>query len=75
MTADAWQAFEYEVQMFHETRARLRDSGLDSILRNALVESSLLHTRILVDALLGRQGKPDNVTLHQLLPSAASRQR
>lgn len=72
MTADAWRAFEYEVQMFYATRARLKDPGLDTIVHNALVESSLLHTRILVDALLGRSGKSDDVTLHQLLPSAAA---
>ena len=58
--------------MFYETRARLRDRSVDGILRNALVESSLLHTRILVDALLRRSGKPDDVTLAQLLPAAAS---
>ena len=76
MTETAWQAFEYEVLMFHETRARLRkpssDGSSDDILRNALVESSLLHTRVLVDALLGRQDKPDDVTLNRLLPASAS---
>lgn len=52
MTADAWQAFEYEVQMFYATRARLKDPGLDTIVHNALVESSLLHP--LVRAILGQ---------------------
>jgi hypothetical protein len=68
MTEDAWRAFEYEVQMLHETRGRLSRRIADGIVHNALVESSLLHTRILVDALLSRGRETDNVNLRKLLP-------
>jgi hypothetical protein len=67
MTADPWDAFEYEVQMFYETRARLSIAKHDAITRNALVESSLLHRRVLIDALLDRGQKTDDVNLKTLL--------
>lgn len=67
MSVDHWTAFEYEVQMFHETRARLAIPDRETTVRNALVESSLLHTRVLIDALLDRGQEPDNVNLKTLL--------
>ena len=53
--------------MFHETRARLATANLETTVRNALVESSLLHTRVLIDALLNRGQEPDDVILRTLL--------
>src|SRR5436189_6233257 len=53
--------------MFHETRARLAIPNLEVTVRNALVESSLLHTRVLIDALLDRGQEPDDVNLKTLL--------
>jgi hypothetical protein len=67
LSEDAWKAFEYEVWMFYETRTHLSLSSVDPIVHNALVESSLLHTRILVGALLSRGEEPDNVDLNRLL--------
>lgn len=68
MSESRWLAFEYEVSMFYATRVRLSDSAIeDLVVRNALVESSLLHTRILVECLLDRGTKPDDVSLHQLM--------
>lgn len=67
MSADYWAAFEYEVQMFHETRARLSAYDNEPTVRNALIESFLLHTRILIDALLDRGGESDDINLGTLL--------
>jgi hypothetical protein len=68
-TNDPWAAFEYEVEMFYETRARFNLPDLETAVRNALVESSLLHTRILVEALLNRRRKREDVILKTLLNS------
>ena len=69
MTEENWKAFEYEVEMFSETRKLMgRWCELDRISRNALVESALLHTRILIEALLSKSNEPDDITLDKLLP-------
>ena len=70
VTADPWGAFEYEVQMLHDTRAHLQNP--DAIVHNAVVESFLLHTRILVEALVRQEKKyDDDVTIADLLPRDA----
>jgi hypothetical protein len=68
MTEQAWEAFEYEVEMFFETRSRIPGAD-DRIAKNALVESALLHTRILVDTLLSKPRELDDITLKGALPS------
>lgn len=57
-----WPAFEYEVWMFFRTRALLAEHAYNEhpesrVLDNALEESALIHTRILVDALLNRSSR------------------
>jgi len=68
-----WLVYGYEVDMFKRT---LELCGRDTLasysrpIQNAIVESLLLHTRILVDILLSRGIDPDNdgITLKTLLP-------
>jgi hypothetical protein len=68
---DPWQVYEYEVDMFKRTLefSGIRQNYPDPI-PNALVESLLLHTRILVDILLSRGKSKDNddIKLAHLLP-------
>jgi hypothetical protein len=70
-----WVVFEYEVDMFNTTLA-LVDSGRSTMefqhpIPNAVLESMLLHLRILVDILLSR-GHPDDIKLKDLMPSFRS---
>jgi hypothetical protein len=67
----AWKVLDYEVQMFLGTihLRRLSFIGKEpkaQIVRNALVESSLLHTRILADIFLSRSTYPDDIHLRDL---------
>jgi hypothetical protein len=68
-----WPALEYEVWMFFRTRALLVERAYSEhpespVLDNALEESALIHTRILVDALLNRSSEVEDVTLDDLIP-------
>lgn len=67
----SWQAFEYEVWMFVEIRRRRAAGESDTVLRNALVETSLLHIRILVDVLLNRSRDHDDIIIDNLVPQGA----
>jgi hypothetical protein len=72
-----WPAFEYEVWMFFRTRALLAERAYSEhpesrVLDNALEESALIHTRILVDALLNRSSEVEDVTLDDLVPNWCS---
>jgi hypothetical protein len=67
-----WKVYDYEVEMFNATYALCKSDSrawFSRHLNNAIVESLLLHTRILVDILLSRNEKknPDEVTLKSLL--------
>jgi hypothetical protein len=67
----AWRILDYEVQMFlgiGHLRSNLKiEGGLEGqLIRNALVESSLLHIRILIDIFLSRGKQPDDINLEQL---------
>jgi hypothetical protein len=66
----AWRILYYEVLMFlglDYIRSNLVEGGNDVLLiRNALVESSLLHIRILTDVFLSRGKQPDDINLEQL---------
>lgn len=71
---DPWQVFNYEIQMYFETRIRLKHlktDGRDSrvmVIKNALTESLVLHTRIMVDILISKGSGNDDITLKDLLP-------
>ncbi len=76
--ADEWEVLDYEIEMFRALRNRNRQLPVElarpewQYLRNALTEALVLHTRILVDVLLSRDGRPDDIQLKRLLPSFAS---
>lgn len=70
---DPWVVFEYEVEMFFAARYVLRYGVTDNEanwpwIRNALSESAVLHTRILIDILLSRKQGVDDILLCALLP-------
>ena len=74
-TNDSWIIFDYEVQMYFSTRAAIANrpapnSDQKLIIKNALVESAMLHTRILVDILLARGSSSDDLHLDHLLPAS-----
>ena len=67
----AWRILDYEVQMFlgiGYLRSHLKVEGGNEarLVQNALVESSLLHIRILTDIFLNRGKQPDDINLEQL---------
>jgi len=70
---DPWSVFLYECQMYVETREALHrapeDHGREQVLYNALVESALLHTRILAEIILSRGTESDAIRLEQLIPA------
>jgi hypothetical protein len=73
MTADPWEVFDYEADMFIEMCALLETgnpeyAALSPSLKNAVVESALLHTRQLIDIVLSRGRQPDDINLTCLLP-------
>ncbi len=70
---NSWIAFEYEVWMFFRTRALLSERPYSEhresrVMDNALEESAMIHTRILVEALLNRSSEVGDVTLDDLVP-------
>lgn len=70
---DPWAVFDHEVEMYFLTRSALRtaskpDSKLDKVVGIALMESALLHTRILADILLQRGQSAEDIRLEHLLP-------
>jgi hypothetical protein len=65
------KVLDYEVQMFLGTRHLLSNSKFGEgrkalIAKNAIVESSLIHTRILADIFLSRSKYPDDIHLQDL---------
>jgi hypothetical protein len=71
--AEEWGVYKYEVDMFQATLALVRSESdyLPLVIRNALVESMLLHLRILVGILLSH-GWEDDVKLKEILPGFQS---
>jgi hypothetical protein len=66
-----WRILDYEVQMFlgiDHLRSHLKvGGGIETqLFKNALVESSLLHIRILTDIFLSRGKRTDDINLEQL---------
>ena len=75
-----WKIFQYEIEMHFGTREVIRIisgsssrliSGIDnSMINNCIVESALLHTRILVEIFLetgNRKQNPDVISISDLL--------
>src|SRR5690606_34602557 len=80
MSTDPWLVFDYEVNMLEATCALLesgdpRFAKFTQELKNAVVESAVLHSRILADILLSRTDPkryPDDIRLTDLLPEFES---
>jgi hypothetical protein len=63
---DPWVVFDYEVSMFKETLTFGKTQvalPLPQYILNAITESLLLHTRILVDILISKSSDSDDITL------------
>lgn len=76
MSRALWEVYDYEVSMFREM-LRIGTSPVECQkfpppVQNAIVESMLLHLRILVDILLSRGSGSDDINLRDLLPSFKS---
>ena len=72
-TSDPWVVFDYESDMFFGLCELLSDDNpnyadLPHRVKNAIVESTLLHARQLVDILLSRGRQNDDINLSGLLP-------
>ena len=72
-STDHWVVAEYEADMFFKLCQLLKlknpdYASLSQHVRNAVVESALLHTRILIDIFLSRGAKPDDIQISKLLP-------
>jgi hypothetical protein len=69
ISANVWRILDYEVQMFlgiDFVRSHLQVEGDAQLFKNALVESSLLHIRILADIFLSRGKRSDDINLAKL---------
>jgi hypothetical protein len=71
--SDAWSVFDYEVDMFRNlcdllVSGNSEYGSLSLLLKNAIVESAVLHARILADILLSHIREPDDIGLRSLLP-------
>ena len=67
--AKVWRILDYEIQMFlgiNFVRSNLQVKGDAQLIKNALVESSLLHIRILTDIFLSKGKRADDINLEQL---------
>lgn len=76
MSAALWVVYDYEVDMFTQMYNICTASELchqfPQQVQNAIVESMLLHLRILVDIWLSKRLDKDDITLTDLLPSFKS---
>ena len=68
--------FEYEVRMYFGTQIPLQVvnhvpivNPPATIITNALVESRILHTRQIVDILISKSNKDDDIRLEDILPN------
>jgi hypothetical protein len=68
-TSDTWEAITYEVRMFRETYEVACDQPTlpGRVLQNAVVESAVLHSRILCDFLLDKKDKDDDVIISDVI--------
>ena len=76
MSTDPWVVYDYEVSMFTEmlrvSTTAVECNKFPPLVQNAVVESMLLHLRILVDILLSRGSGDDDIKLTDLLPAFKS---
>ncbi len=71
--SDPWIVFDYEVDMFRNlchllVTGNSEYGSLSHWLKNAVVESAVLHARILAAILLSDIREPDDIGLSSLLP-------
>lgn len=76
-SSDPLTVSEYEVDMFRAMCHLLQDgdatyAALNDHIQNAIVESALLHGRILADILLSRGNEPDDINLEDIAPNFTS---
>jgi hypothetical protein len=73
-STELWKVLDYEVYMYFETRdtaKSLRGDPQDikvATIKNALTESMVLHTRIMVEILISKDYGKDDIKLRDLLP-------
>jgi hypothetical protein len=75
MSTALWVVYEYEVGMFNQMLrfgTTVECQKFPQPIQNAIVESMLLHLRILVDILLSRGSGDDDINLTDLLPGFKS---
>jgi hypothetical protein len=71
MAGNDWTVIDYEVGMFLGARDCLTSAtskGFPLFLKNAVVESAVLHTRILCDVFLARAKAANDITPESLFP-------
>ena len=75
MSTVLWEVYDYEVDMFTQMLrigTTVECHMFPQPIQNAIVESMLLHLRILVDILLSRGPGNDDINLTDLLPGFKS---
>lgn len=75
MSGTLWGVYDYEVDMFTQMLrfgTTVECQKFPHPIQNAIVESMLLHLRILVDILLSRGSGNDDINLTALLPAFKS---
>ena len=75
MSTALWEVYDYEVDMFTQMLrigTTVECQEFPQPIQNAIVESMLLHLRILVDILLSRGSGNDDIDLVDLLPAFKS---
>jgi hypothetical protein len=73
--SNLWEVFDYERNMSVALWNRLVDSNFHALpweVKNAIVESLVLHTRILADILTSKSKYTDDITLQKVLPTFVS---
>jgi hypothetical protein len=76
-TSDDCAAFSYEVKMVYVLLHHLKDLPVEeplpeweTVYRNALVESHLLHTRVLTEFFLQQASRPDDIIVSDFIDGA-----
>jgi hypothetical protein len=72
---DEWIVFKYEWDMFCNSTviiAQNKWTGWDLWSKNAIVESLVLHTRVLTDILLSKTQNSDDIKITDLIPGFSS---
>jgi hypothetical protein len=70
-----WEVFDYERDMAIKLSQMLIAPQFETLpweFRNAVVESLVIHTRVLTEIVLSEGTRPDDITLKKLLPAFES---